>query len=78
MTPACGHRTDVPNEAEAGRNLGHSFAAASFGADDSLELDCCEDEEEQELVQIPFHISVYKGGKAVSYTHLTLPTICSV
>lgn len=49
---------------EAGRNLGHSFAAASFGADDMLGMEC--DEEDQELVQIPFHISVYKDGKLSS------------
>lgn len=55
------------DEAEAGRNLGHSFAAASSGADDSLAPGCGQDEEEQELVQVPsFYISVSKNGKVSS------------
>ena len=30
------------------------------------------------LILLLVLIAVFHGGKAVSYTHLTLPTICSV
>ena len=64
MLLGCRHRTDMPDEAETGRNLRNSFAAASFGADDKLAEEC--DEEVQELQQIGFHISVTKDGKVSS------------
>jgi hypothetical protein len=67
---ACDRRTDPSDGAEAGRNLGHSFAAASFGSDDSLAADCDEEEHEEheeEIRQIQgFHVSVTSNGKVSS------------
>ena len=55
--------------------------AADFG--DRLKVAKC-DVDKNPSLQAQYGVSaiptfnIFKGGKAVSYTHLTLPTICSV
>ena len=69
---------DAPEEETAEEETGKEDSQEDTAQEETLDADVSEDDAEEVQAEVQAETAAEPATEAVSYTHLTLPTICSV